>query len=216
VCPTWAEADAGISGGGLRSSSGPGPAGDNPQQAGPPPPAHPPPPTAAGPERGLEGRPVESSPQVQSASTGGGGGCCCYCWPPQAVAPVPAPAPPPAAAAASSPPLPSPLRRLLQRPLTRPDVILPLRNPAQPSPPALPLRTPTSPKQLLIGQRGPSPQRRLADPIAYHDGGRESGRERLRPPPENCRYLQVCLRGRVTGKGASQWQHACAQGFWVS
>lgn len=58
VCPTWAVADAGISGGGLGSSSGPGPAGINPQQAGPPPPAHPPPPTAAGPERGFEGRPA--------------------------------------------------------------------------------------------------------------------------------------------------------------
>ena len=58
VCPTWAVADAGISGGGLGSSSGPGPTGINPQQAGPPPPAHPPPPTAAGAERGFEGRPA--------------------------------------------------------------------------------------------------------------------------------------------------------------
>lgn len=56
VCPTWAGADAGISGGGLASSSGPGPARVNPQQAGSPPPAHPPPPSAAGPERGFEGR----------------------------------------------------------------------------------------------------------------------------------------------------------------
>lgn len=58
VCPTWAVADAGVSGGGLWSSSGPGPAGVNPQQAGPPLPAHPPPPTAAGPERGFQGRPA--------------------------------------------------------------------------------------------------------------------------------------------------------------
>lgn len=128
---------------------------------------------------------------------------------------MPAPAPPPAAAAASSPPLPSPLRRLLQRPLTRPDVILPLRNPTQPSPPALPVRTPTSPPQVLIGERVPGPPRRLADLIAYHEVGGESGRERLRPPPENCRYLQVCLRVRVTGKGTSQWQRACAQEFWA-
>lgn len=110
--------------------------------------------------------------RVPSAFTGGGGGgrCCyCCCWPPPAAAHVPAPAPPPAAAAAaSSPPLPSPLRRLLQRALTRPDVILPLRNPAQPSPPALPVRTPTSPPQVLIGERVTSSPRRLAGPIVYH------------------------------------------------
>lgn len=76
VCPTWAVADAGIARGGLGSSSGPGPARINPQQAGPPPPAHPPPPTAAGPERGFEGRPARQSPRAPSASTGGGGGCC--------------------------------------------------------------------------------------------------------------------------------------------
>lgn len=58
VCPTWAAAVAGISEGGLGSSSEPGPAAVNPQQAGRPPPAHPPPPTAAGPERGFEGRPA--------------------------------------------------------------------------------------------------------------------------------------------------------------
>lgn len=56
VCPTWAVAVAGISEGGLESSSGPGPAAVNPQQAGRPAPAHPPPPIAAGPERGFEGR----------------------------------------------------------------------------------------------------------------------------------------------------------------
>lgn len=56
VCPTWAVAVARISEGGLGSSSGPGPAAVNPQQAGRPPPAHPPPPIAAGPERGFEGR----------------------------------------------------------------------------------------------------------------------------------------------------------------
>lgn len=93
-----------ISGGGLESSSGLAPAGVTAQQAGPPPPAHPPPPTAAGPERGLDGR---WSPRVPSASKGGGGGCGCCCGPPRAAALVPAPAPPPAAAAAaSSPPLP--------------------------------------------------------------------------------------------------------------
>lgn len=49
------------SGGGFRSSSGPGPAGVNPQQAGLPPPAHPPPTTAAGPSAASRaGRP--SSP----------------------------------------------------------------------------------------------------------------------------------------------------------
>lgn len=155
---------------------------------------------------------------IPSAFTGGGG-CCCYCccWPPPAAALVPAPAPPPAASAAAwSPPLPSPLRRLLQRPLTRPDVILPLRNPTQPSPPTLPVRTPTSPPQVLIGERVPSPPCWLAGPIAYHERGGEPGKECLRPPPENCRYLQVCLRGRVTGKGASQWQRACAREFWSS
>lgn len=91
----------------------------------------------------------------------------------------------------------------------------PLRNPAQPSPPALPVRTPTSLPQVLIGEHDPNPPRRLVGPIAYHEGGGELSRERLRPPPENCRYLQVCLRGRVTGKGASQWQRACAQEFWT-
>lgn len=113
-----------ISGGGLGSSSGSAPAGVTADQAGPPPPAHPPPPTAAGPERGLDGR---RSPRMPSASKGGGGGCGYCCGLPRAAAlvPAPAPPPPPAAAAASSPPLPSPLRRLLQRPLTRPDVTLP-------------------------------------------------------------------------------------------
>lgn len=125
-----------------------------------------------GTERGFEGRLSGESPRVPSAFTGGGGSGCCYCyccWPSAAAALVPAPAPPPAAAAAaSSPPFPSPLRRLLQRPLTRPDVILPLRNPAQPSPPALPVRTPTSPPLVLTRERVTSPPCRLASPIACH------------------------------------------------
>lgn len=113
-----------ISDGGLGSSSGSAPAGVTAQQAGLPPPAHPPPPTAAGPERGLDGR---RSPRMPSASKGGGSGCGYCCGLPRAAAlvPAPAPPPPPAAAASSSPPLPSPLRRLLQSPLTRPDVTLP-------------------------------------------------------------------------------------------
>lgn len=128
-----------ISGRGLGSSSGSAPAGVTAQQAGPPPPAHPPPPTAAGPERGLDG---PRSPRMPSASKGGGGDCgyCCGLTRAAALVPAPAPPPPPAAAASSSPPLPSPLRRLLQRPLTRPDVTLPPQV-AQPSPPALTART---------------------------------------------------------------------------
>ena len=156
----------------------------------------------------LRGRPSRQCPRVPSAFTGGGGdGCCWYgcCWPPSAAALAPALAPPSAAAAAaSSPPLPSPLRRLLQRPLTRPDVTLPLHKPAQPNTLGLPLRPPTSPPRVLIGERCTSLPRRLADPTAYHEGGGESGRKRIRPLPENRRYLQVCLRGQVTEKGASQ------------
>lgn len=72
VCPTWAGADAGISGVGLAHSSGPGPSRVNPLQAESPSPAHPPPPSAAGPSAssrdGCLGSPLGYRPRLLGAA----------------------------------------------------------------------------------------------------------------------------------------------------
>ena len=195
---------------GLRTgvSSGTGPAGINPPLEGLPPPAHPPPPTAAGPERGFEaGRPGSAlgyRPRLLAAAATAAAGTGAAGHPPplllRQLLLLLLPPPPP--------PRPHRSHRrcgdYCSAPLTRPDVTLPLHKPAQPNTLGLPLRPPTSPPRVLIGERGTSLPRRLADPTAYHEGGGESGRKRIRPLPENRRYLQVCLRGQVTEKGASQ------------